>query len=872
MGVINYTFISMDRRFYIYVLFFLIRGILPLSAQVDEPVHILYFNSYDAAMNWPREILRGIEAGLNPEKNNLYLHIEHMDSKNHSSEEYNKAFTEFMELKYRDVDFSLILCSDNNGFDFLRANHNVLFPGIPVVFSGVNNFEDSQIENLPDFTGIAEISSPGETVELMLKLHPDTEEIYIINDYLKTGRAWQKSIAEELEKMILPVRLRYNENLPIRELQRELASLPEKTLVLAGVYYADRDGHSYTYEKAGEIIAAASSRPIYCLVDFNLTGEVVGGKVVSGFAHGDAMAELALRILGGESPRDIPVVKKGYNRFTFNYPGLEAFDIPLRDLPADSLVLNRPFSVYEEYKAQIWLIIVIFALLVIIVVVLGLNNYHNRQNEKTLQELVESTWEGLIVHENGYTLHINDVFLDMFGFIREEVTGRFSLDKCFPAKSLELIRQKVRAGVVTPYETKAVKKDGTVFPVEIRARLIEYRGHQVRVAAIRDMTHQKLMEERFSQAQKMQALGTLAGGIAHDFNNVLGGVLGYADLGRKSVPSDSREYLYFDQIVTAGTRARDLIAQILSFSRQSGKDKRTVNLSTIIDETLNLLKGTLPSTIEIRQSLDETVPVTGNPVQLQQIIMNLCTNAGLAMKENGGVLELELKQTKVDDSGKTAMGVDAGRYAQLLISDTGCGMSEEVRLRIFEPFFTTRAPGEGTGMGLSVVHGIITEMKGSISVYTSEGEGTAFNILLPLCLEGVMDSDEAEVNGLKGGDEKILFVDDEQLQLDLARDLLGHLGYTVRTVRSSMAALEIFQQDPKSYDILISDVTMPEMTGDVLVDRIRTLRRDLPVLLCTGFSERLSEERLRSLGIKSVVNKPFLLGEMARRIREELDH
>ncbi|MDC7241205.1 MAG: ATP-binding protein, partial [Spirochaetales bacterium] len=810
-------------------------------------------------------------SGLNPDRNNIYLHIEHMDTKNHSSEEYYRKFKEFMAMKYRDLSFSVILCSDNNAFDFMRSHHDELYPGVPVVFSGVNYFEDSMIEKFPDFTGIAEIASIRETVEVMVDLHPEIEEIYIINDYLKTGRAWQRSIAEELKKMVLPFRLRYNENLSMDELRAEIASLKEGTLILTGVYYADRDGLSYTYEKAGEMIASASSVPIYCLVDFNLTGSVVGGKVISGFAHGDAMASLAQRILAGESPEDIPVIKEGYNSYIFNHPGLERFGIAEKNLPDESLVINRPFSLYREYTVQIWLLAVIFGLLLVAALALGLNSYHQKQNEKTLQDLVESTWEGLVVHENGYTHQVNNVFLRMFGFDREDIAGQATIEKCFPPESLGLVRQKIREGSVEPYETMAMKKDGSLFPVEIRARFIDYKGRKTRVAAVRDLTHQKMVEEQISQSQKMQALGTLAGGVAHDFNNVLGGVLGYADLGRKSVDPGSREHLYFDQIVAAGTRARDLIGQILSFSRQSGKEKKSLNLSLIIKETLTLLKGSLPSTIEIRQSLDDSVCVTGNPVQLQQIVMNLCTNAGLAMKRDGGVLEMELKQTKIDDPSKSGLEIAPGRYAQLLVSDTGCGMSEEVKRRIFEPFFTTRETGEGTGMGLSVVHGIVREMKGSVTVYTSEGEGTTFNILLPLCLEGRKVDKEDDDREIKGGSERILFVDDEQLQVDLAEDLLGHLGYRVKAVRSSLKALELFRETPEEFDILISDVTMPEMTGDFLIEEVRNIRRDLPVLLCTGFSERLSEERLRSLGIGRVVSKPLLLGELAGRIREALE-
>jgi len=241
------------------------------------------------------------------------------------------------------------------------------------------------------------------------------------------------------------------------------------------------------------------------------------------------------------------------------------------------------------------------------------------------------------------------------------------------------------------------------------------------------------------------------------------------------------------------------------------------------------------------------------------------------MQEKGGKLEIVLRECDIENPGLSGMDLPEGAYAQLIISDTGCGMPEDIRKRVFEPFFTTRKPGEGTGMGLSVVHGIVTEMGGSIRVYSTKDQGTTFNIFLPICTEISIPQKEKPDKLMSGGNERILFVDDEPLQLGLAKDILGYLGYSVTAVNDSTEAWELFQKSPDSFDLLITDVTMPHMTGDILVEKIHNIQRDFPVLICTGFSERLSRERLNALGVQNFVMKPLLLREMAAKIRTALD-
>ena len=402
--------------------------------------------------------------------------------------------------------------------------------------------------------------------------------------------------------------------------------------------------------------------------------------------------------------------------------------------------------------------------------------------------------------------------------------------------------------------------------------IVHEDGTISKMTVLRDTTNLKKLETQLQQAQKMEAIGTLAGGIAHDFNNILGGIIGYAELAKMKAPEDSNVIAYLDKMIKSSDRAADLIKQILTLSRQHKQKQRPVQVRHIIKETLSLLRATLPTTIEIRQDLAKNAGVVNaDPTQMHQVIMNLTTNAGHAMQENGGVLEVTLANVELDDlSAEKHLDLAAGSYLRLTVSDTGHGMTSEIRERIFDPYFTTKDTGEGTGLGLSVAHGIVKTHGGTITVYSEPGKGTTFHVYLPLILEEEREVKESE-EPLPTGSERILFIDDEEVLLEIGSQILEQLRYEVVPEKSSVQALELFRAEPDKFDLVITDMTMPHMTGDKLARELMIIRPNIPVILCTGHSRLVSEEKAEEIGIKAFVMKPLVMRNLAETVRKVLD-
>jgi len=372
------------------------------------------------------------------------------------------------------------------------------------------------------------------------------------------------------------------------------------------------------------------------------------------------------------------------------------------------------------------------------------------------------------------------------------------------------------------------------------------------------------------KSQKMEALGTLAGGIAHDFNNILAAILGYTELAFMDTRSAERIESDLKEILKAGRRAKDLVTQILSFSRQDSPDLKPTLIHLIVKEALSLLRASLPTSIEFRSDLDaNTGVILGNPSQIHQVLMNLCTNASHAMKEKGGRLEVTLGNVEYEgDNGK--LNLAPGNYVNLTVRDTGHGMTPEVLERAFDPYFTTKEKGAGTGLGLSVVHGIVKGHGGTFQVESILGKGTLFQIYFPRTEKAVGEEEERAEN-LPKGNEKVLFVDDEPSLVKMAQQLLEELGYKVTTTTSSLEALELFQDDPHRFHLLITDMTMPGLTGDLLSLEIFKVRPDMPIVICTGFTERISEAEALDMGVKAMLTKPVSSHRLARVVREVLD-
>ena len=377
---------------------------------------------------------------------------------------------------------------------------------------------------------------------------------------------------------------------------------------------------------------------------------------------------------------------------------------------------------------------------------------------------------------------------------------------------------------------------------------------ELMVGSMIDITDRKHADEdkenfdvQLRQAEKMQAIGTLAGGIAHDFNNILGVILGQAEMIEMfDAKKDTKLRSRVKELIKASDRAKELVEQILTFSRQTAQKKEPVRLSSIVKEAAKFLRATIPSTIEIRQNIKGLAgKVAADPTQMHQILMNLCTNAAHAMRDEGGILELELDEVYLDQKAAARIeGIEAGPFLRLSVTDSGYGMDPEIQKRIFDPYFTTKKAGEGTGLGLSVVHGIVKLHGGSISVISQQGIGTTFSVYLP-CI-----SNEAEGGhelgrsaAIAAGDERILFVDDEADLSRIAKEVLENLGYQVVAETSSTSALELFKAQPSRFDLVITDLTMPKLTGLQLSQELIRIRPDIPIILCTGFSEKAVVEK-----------------------------
>jgi PAS domain S-box-containing protein len=390
----------------------------------------------------------------------------------------------------------------------------------------------------------------------------------------------------------------------------------------------------------------------------------------------------------------------------------------------------------------------------------------------------------------------------------------------------------------------------------------------------RDITSQKQLENQLQQSQKMEAIGTLAGGIAHDFNNILTPILGFSAMAQESIAPDSPAAEEIAEVIKAAKRAADLVKQILTFSRQAEKEPQPLKVQYVIKEALKLLRASIPATIEIRQKIDTTCgAIQADPTQIHQVIMNLCTNAYHAMRESGGTLGVSLATVILEEADLiNLVNLKPGQYIRLTINDTGHGMSKELLSKIFEPYFTTKAQGEGTGLGLSVVHGIVTSLGGEISVNSELGKGTTCQVYFPQ----VKSHDEEPPNKaaeptLPRGEETILIVDDEEIIVTMEKAMLKSFGYKVATFTDPTEALYALEKDPAGFDLVITDMTMPKITGVELANKIFAIRKNLPVILCTGFSELISKEKAEALGISKFLLKPLSKSELAHAVREALD-
>ncbi len=501
-----------------------------------------------------------------------------------------------------------------------------------------------------------------------------------------------------------------------------------------------------------------------------------------------------------------------------------------------------------------------------------------RESEERYRRLFEMETDTILLTdiETGRFLDANPAASALYGYSIEELLTMRPVDiSAEPEKTIKTIQD---ANTLVPLRFHK-KRDGTIFPVEITGRHSDLDGRRVHIAAIRDISERieaekehKRLEDQLRQAQKLEAVGTLAGGIAHDFNNLLAPIIGYAEMALLKTPDQGPMRRGLEQILNAGLRAGDLVKQILAFSRFTQEQERIqIDVGSVVSEALKLIRSSLPSTIEIRHDIQDGFAMA-DATQIHQVLINLCTNAAQAMNEQG-VLEVSLSRVNLADADLAAelssFELKPGPYLRLRVADTGFGMDAKTLDRIFDPYFTTKAVGKGSGLGLAVVHGIVKRHKGAICVESRLGEGSVFSVYIPATEANPGSVDEDATVVPPTGTERILLIDDEPAVLEIGTEIMEQLGYQVTPVRDSVDAIELFRAAPESFDLIITDYTMPTLTGIDVIKETRRIRSHIPIILSTGFNEKLLPSIAVDLGVEFIM-KPFGLKKIAETARKAL--
>jgi PAS domain S-box-containing protein len=508
---------------------------------------------------------------------------------------------------------------------------------------------------------------------------------------------------------------------------------------------------------------------------------------------------------------------------------------------------------------------------------LQLENEDLFEREALVRELIEKAPDAFFAHDlEGRFVFANDFSCKAMGCSHEEILELSvqDVESGLTPEQIQTYWDEVVAGKTVHTEGLIKRSDGTTLPMDIRIGLFDASGNQVIYGIARDITERNQLDERLRQVHKMEAVGTLAGGIAHDFNNILGIILGCSELAGDPLPDDHPAREYMEEIKLAVMRAKEVIRQLLSFSQASDHCLEPLSVGPLVKETLKLMRATISANIELEADISaDCYVVKANPAQIHQLMINLCANAAHATRD-GGCIEVSLKNRvfEDDDNRNDGSGL-CGKYLQLAIRDTGCGMPPHIIDRIFDPYFTTKEVGKGCGMGLAVVHGIVESLGGEIGVESQPGQGAVFNIFLP-ALEEMAQTElggDGGAGSLPKGHERVLVVDDEVLIIDVLRERLEGLGYVVDGFAAPLKVLDAFQRRPEKYDLLITDMAMPKMTGEMLIAMVKQIRSDIPVILCTGYSERVDATNPEAVGADKILLKPIDRQELAVSVRQVLD-
>jgi len=985
-----------------------------LFAGDNPPKNVLVLHSYHRGLLWNDAIDEGIGAVFNESDLDIEVQTEYMDTKRIHNPRYLQQLRGIYKTKFDKRAFDVIISTDNNALNFLLKHHHELFPQTPVVFCGVNNYQDAMLTGDKWFTGAVESLDMREILDTVLELHPETKQIVMYGSNTPTYFANKKYLSRLIPDYEGRVGFRFVEGRNIKEVQDDIGRLPDNRLILIISSIRDEQGIPLPFRVLPGIMTSVRRIPIYGCWDFLLGHGIVGGKLISGFAQGETAAKMALRVLHGEKVENIPVLKKSPNRFMFDYNQMMRFGLNLSDLPGGSILINKPSSFYSQYKGWVWTAIIAVSCLLLFIVGLGINIVRRKRTEAALRKseeryrtLFKQSRDAIaIVRQDGTIIDANGSFSKLFGYEREELMQRNAKDLwADPVERSGWQEEMKEKGFVANYDWKVRRKDGEVrdclltsterraadgalqyqtiarditdqkksvealrqsekrfrdlfdsmtdmvYTQDLKGRFLsanpalnrvfgyvhneliglkamdfmkpelrnqfeseylktlEAQGHYEGITSYftrdgrkiylehrnnlvrpemdapyvsgmaRDVTHRILAErqikglqEQMRQAEKMEAIGVLAGGIAHDFNNLLMGIQGNASLMGVDIDAGHSHHEKLKNIEQYVRNGADLTQQLLGFASGGKYEVKPTDLNRLIKNESRLF-GRTKKEIRIHENYDEALRIVAvDRGQMAQIMLNLHINAWQAMP-GGGDLYVETENVMLDEDDAKRLDVAPGKYVKISVADTGVGMDEATRRKIFDPFFTTKKMDRGTGLGLASVYGIIKNHGGGIAVDSAKGEGSCFSIYLP-AEEAVGRAPTVESGKeveIVRGSQTILLVDDEEMILDVARQMMEEMGYLVLTAKGGKEAVEVYEKEKDRIDMVALDMIMPDMGGGETYNRLKEINPDVKVLLSSGYSLDGQAREILDRGCSGFIQKPFRLKRLSQKLREILD-
>lgn len=715
-----------------------------------------------------------------------------------------------------------------------------------------------------------------QTVSTIGKLLPNTENLYIVSGAQAIDLEYIDMVTAFSNEIIPQAQVNVISGLTVSELSSRLSDLPENSVIFMLTYFMDRNGTLHRTPNVLREIFANVNAPVFSYVGILLSVGSVGGSISDIRLTGRLAAEMAISLLSGTEIED-KLMSTKVTAYRFNQQQLQRWNIDESLLPPDSIIENQQLTFLDIYGRQLLILCIVVAVFLFFVFFLKRQAKILGTQKTFFESVINSIPDAILVTDvDSRIFATNKGAAEVFGFDQAKMLGmntRELIDQTGASQSkiqgdVSSLQSSIDPAMLTYKNQEGKSFSGETIATKIISASGEALGH---FALIRDVSKRLSLEEEHRQGQKMEALGNLVGGISHDFNNILGVITGYAELSSYQSELVSLHYNQ-SQILKATNRAKSLVSQIMTFSRDKAVEQEVIDLNLLLEETIELVRISIPGDIEVVvNNAGGAFPIIGSAIQLQQILLNLTTNAYQSMS-SGGRLTVSLERKKVSAEMNLSQGVlSPDQYTVLSVSDTGPGISAELASRVFEPYFTTKAQGEGSGMGLAIVYNLAKANDALIDMKTAIGEGTCFTLYFKEAFGSVAAPKEVdELAPIRGNGERVLLIDDDVDILESIQLLLSNIGYHVTAYSDPAKALEAFKQAPTEFDLLVSDQSMPKISGIAFLRVIRAEGYSIPAIICSGYSDVISEKDLEDIALDAVIRKPFRIHELSKVISQAL--